>query len=79
MRKEDIDRYALRRPFEPFEVRMVDGHRYRFDRIEQFLVGRNALVTLDAKGLMVSLNIGLITSVGAPPRGTNRRRPRRRR
>ena len=48
MRKKDVDEYAGKRPFQPFEIRLVDGQKYRFNRIEQFLVARDHVVTLDA-------------------------------
>jgi hypothetical protein len=76
MRKADVDEYAAIRPFRPFEVRMVDGRRFRFNRIEQFLVAREHLVTLDHRARTVFLNIGLIVSIG-PTTKSGRRRPRK--
>jgi hypothetical protein len=76
MRKEDVDRFALARPFTPFEVRMNDGQRFRFRRVEEFLVGRTALMTLDRRGNFQLVNMGLISTVG-PLRSDGRRRPRR--
>lgn len=76
MRKLDVDEYAARRPFQPFEVRLVDGQRYRFDRIEQFLVARDHLVTLNHRAETLFISIGLITTIGpVVPKG--RRRPRK--
>lgn len=63
MRKEDIDDYARRRPFEPFEIRLVDGQRFRFTKLEQFVVGRTAIGALTRKGTIVLVNLGLISTV----------------
>lgn len=75
MRKADVDEYAAMRPFQPFEIRLADGHRYRFRRLEQFLVAREHVVTLDRRGRTLFLSIGLITSI-APLSTGGRRRPR---
>lgn len=77
MRKEDVDKYAGKRPFEPFEVRLNDGHRYRFTKIEQFLVARSHIVTLDRKQQTRFISIGLISEIGPITRRPHRRRPRR--
>lgn len=63
MRKADIDQFATRRPFEPFEVRLVEGQRFRFMKVEQFIVGRTALVTMTRNGDIVHINMGLIATV----------------
>ena len=74
IRKEAIDSFALVRPFKPFEVRLNDGQRFRFRKIEQFLVGRTMLVTLDRSGTAKFINLSLISTIGPLNRG-NRRRP----
>jgi hypothetical protein len=76
MRKEDVDLYAAARPFKPFEIRMVDGQRYRFNRIEQFLVSRDHVLTLDRRARPVYISIGLIVTIGPFSTG-GRRRPRK--
>ena len=76
MRKEDVDAFALRRPFLPFEVRLVDGQRFRFNRLEEFLVGRNTLVTLGRNGNVIHISLGLISTIGSWSGGA-RRRPRK--
>ena len=73
MRKADVDEYAAKRPFQPFEIRLVDGQRYRFDRIEEFLVARDHVVTLDRRARTVFISIGLITTIGPSSRGGGRR------
>ncbi len=78
MRKEDVDKYAARRPFEPFEVRLVDGQRYRFDSIEQFIVGRTTLAALTRADEIVHISLGMISRIG-PPSRRSRRRPRKNR
>ncbi len=75
MRKEEVDRFALKRPFEPFEIRLVDGQRFRFNRVEEFLVGRHELVTMNRRGSAVFIGIGMISTIGPPSPGA-RRRPR---
>jgi hypothetical protein len=74
MNKEAVDKFAAQRPFEPFEIRLVDGRRFRFNKVEQFLVGRNVLMTLDRKGDPLHISLGLITTIGAA--SASRRRPR---
>lgn len=63
MRKADVDSFATRRPFEPFEVRLVDGQTYRFRRMEELLVGRTTLVALTGKGDIVLINMSLISTI----------------
>ena len=76
MRKEDIDRFAQVRPFKPFEIRLNDGQRFRFRRIEQFIVGRTTLVTANRSGDIKFINMSLISTIGPLTRG-HKRRPRR--
>ena len=76
MRKEDLDRYVAERPFKPFEIRMVDGQRFRIDRVEQLLVGRTTVATL-RRGDIVHISIGLISTIGRPRTAPGRRRPRK--
>jgi hypothetical protein len=75
MRKESVDQFASARPFKPFEIRLVDGHRFRFNRIEQFLVGRDHVITLNRRAETVFISIGLISTIG-PVSRQGRRRPR---
>lgn len=63
MRKEDVDKFALRRPFEPFEVRLVDGQRFRITKVEQCIVGRTTLVALTRDGSFRLVNLGLISTL----------------
>ena len=49
-------------------------YRFRFTKMEQFLVGREILMTLDRKGDPLHISLGLITTVGSP--SASRRRPR---
>lgn len=64
MRKEDVDQFAAKRPFEPFEIQLVGGRRVQFKYIEQFIVGRSTLVTTDRRGEIELISIGLIESIG---------------
>lgn len=75
MRKTDVDEYAAKRPFEPFDVRLNDGHRCRFMKIGEFLVARNPIVTVDRRGRTRFISIGLISEIG-PVARPHRRRPR---
>lgn len=76
MRKKDVDAYASARPFKPFEIRLTDGQRYRFDRIEQFLVSQNHVLTLSRRAEPIYISIGRITTIG-PASRQGRRRPRK--
>ncbi len=75
MRKEDVDDFAKARPFQPFEMRLVDGQRFRIRSVEQFLLGRGAMSVLTPRGTLVYVGIGLISTIrplgaakGRPPR-----------
>ncbi len=74
MRKRDVDQYAGARPFRPFEIKLVDGQRFRFNRIEQFLVSQDHVLTLDRRAHPVYISIGLITTIGPV---SSARRPRK--
>ena len=65
MTKQDVDKFAGKRPFEPFEIQLVGGRRFQFKYIEQFIVGRTTLVTTDRRGEIQHISIGLIESIGA--------------
>ena len=72
MTKRSVDAYVSRRPFQPFEVRMVDGQKFRFTSVEQFIVGRDDIAALTRSGVIVHFSLGLITTIRPIP-------PRRRR
>ena len=74
-RKEYVDQFTLRRPFEPFEINPVEGQHVRFKRIEEFLVGRNEVVTTTRRGQVIMISLGLISTIG-PLSSGGRRRPR---
>ena len=76
MRKKDVDPYASARPFKPFEIRLVDGQRYRFQKMKQFLVSQDHVLTLDRRARPVYISIGLITTI-SPVSPGGRRRPRK--
>ena len=76
MRKEDIDKFAAKRPFEPFEVRLVDGRRYRFTHAERFLVGKTVIAAMDHRSEIRHISIGLVAEIG-PLSSGGRRRSRR--
>jgi hypothetical protein len=61
MTRKSVDAYTSRRPFQPFEVRMVDGQRFRFTSIEQFIVGRDDIAALTKWGVIVHFCLGLVT------------------
>ena len=63
MRKQDVDAWALRRPFLPFEIRLNDGQRFRFTSMEQMVVGRTEVAALTPSGVIVQLSIGLISTI----------------
>jgi len=61
--KKIVDAYVSRRPFQPFEIQMVDGQRFRFVSIEQFIVGRDDIAALTKSGMIVHFSIGLISTI----------------
>jgi hypothetical protein len=77
MRKEDIDAFAKARPFQPFELRLVDGQRFRIRSVEQFIFGRGAMSVLTPRGTLPYVGIGLISTI-RPLRAAKGRRPRKR-
>lgn len=77
MRKEDVDGFARARPFQPFEIQLVDGQRFRLTSVEQFIIGRSAMSVLTPKGVLVYIGIGLISTI-RPLRVAKARRPRKR-
>ena len=77
-RKENIEAFATPRPFQPFEIRLVEGQRFRIHGIEQFLLGRNHVAVLNPRGVIVTLSMGLIATIRPPGSrggGSARRRP----
>ncbi len=77
MRKEEVDRFALRRPFEPFEVRLVDGQKFRLRNVEEFVVGRYDMGVLMHDGTIAHLSLGLISTIRPIPSARARRIRRR--
>jgi hypothetical protein len=63
MTKKSVDAFVSRRPFQPFEIRMVDGQKFRFSSVEQFIVGRDDIATLTRSGVIVHFSIGLISTL----------------
>jgi hypothetical protein len=63
MRRETIAEIANRRPFQPFEIRLVDGERFRVRSVEQFILGRDHVAVLNPRGIVVTLSMGLITTI----------------
>jgi len=41
----------------------VDGQKFRFKSLEQFLIGRSILVTIDKKGLPLLISLDLIATI----------------
>ncbi len=74
MTKDEVDRFARQRPFEPFEIRLVDGQRFRLRRIEEFVVGRYAVGILMKDGTIAQVSIGLISTIRPLSAGRRRRR-----
>ena len=63
MRKEELDTIARQRPFRPFEVRLIDGRKFRFYSPEQFIVSRSAIYTLDKNGDGLLISLDLIATI----------------
>lgn len=73
MRKEELDKVARQRPFQPFEVRLVDGRVFRFSSPEQFIVSRSAIHTLDEAGDGLLINLALIATLRVRSRNGSKR------
>ena len=76
MRKENVDAFASQRPFQPFEIRLVDGQRFQVRSVEQFIVGKYHVAVMNARGIIVTLGLGLIATIR--PLLARRRGPTRR-
>ena len=63
MRKENVDAFASQRPFQPFEIRLVDGQRFPVRSVEQFIVGKYHVAVMNPKGIIVTLGLGLISTI----------------
>ncbi len=63
VRKEEFEKFTRTQPFKPFEVRLVDGRRYRITAPEQFIVGRTTIVMVDHDGDYVLINLNLVATV----------------
>ncbi|MBI3858100.1 MAG: hypothetical protein HY293_20660 [Planctomycetes bacterium] len=80
MRRENIEAFAAPRPFHPFEIRLVDGQRFQVKGVEQFLLGRYHVAVMNPKGVIVTLSLGLISTIrplGSRGGGSSLRRPAR--
>lgn len=73
MHKEEFDQFAVRQPFRPSVVRLVDGRRFTFRSPEQHLVSRRAIYTLDKKGDGLIISLDLIPTVHVNERNGNGR------
>jgi hypothetical protein len=75
MTKKSVDAFVSPKPFAPFEARMVDGQRFRFRNIEEFIVGRDDIAALRRNGTIMLISIGLISTLRPlAVRGQRRRR-----
>ena len=63
MTKKSVDAYVSHKPFQPFEIRMVDGQRFRFTSVAQFIVGRDDIAALTKTGMIVHFSLGLIVTI----------------
>jgi hypothetical protein len=63
MIEKSVDAYGSRRPFQPFEIRMVDDQRFRFTNVEQFTVGRDDIAALAKESTIVHFSIGRISTI----------------
>lgn len=63
VRKEDIDAFAMRRPVEPFEMRLVDGQRFRLTKLDQFIAGKTTIAALTRKGAFRLISRELISTI----------------
>ena len=77
MHKEEIDKLIRAKPFAPFEVRMVDGQKYRFRSPEQLIVSRSAILTLDKNNDVEIISLVMIASVHVRNRRNGRSRKKK--
>jgi hypothetical protein len=63
MRRETVEAFTTPRPFQPFEIRLVDGQRFKIKSVEHFLLGRYHLAVLNTRGIVVTLSLGLISTI----------------
>ena len=63
MCKEEIDQLIRKKPFEPIEIRLVDGRKYRFTSPEQLFVSRSMIHTLDKNGDAEFISLIMIASI----------------
>ncbi len=63
MRRDEVEAVAKRRPFTPFEARLVDGRTFRFTSPEQFVLTRSAIYTADSKGRGLIIDYLMITTL----------------
>jgi len=77
MTKKSFDAYVSPRPFQPFEAPMVDGQRFCFSSIEEFIAGRDDIAALIKSGDILHIGIGFIATIR--PLGTRRGSAARRR
>ena len=75
MTKKSVDALVSRRPFQPLEVRMVDGQRFQLTSVEQFIVGRDDIAVLTTSGVIVHFSIGLISTIRPIAQRRRRNRP----
>ena len=50
-----------------FEVRLVDGQRFRITSVEEFMLGRYHMAVLNPRGIIVTLSLGLIATLRPLP------------
>ena len=77
MHKEEIDKLIRAKPFVPFEVRMVDGKKYRFRSPEQLIVSRSAILTLDKNNDVEIISLVMISSINVRNGRNGRSRSRK--
>jgi hypothetical protein len=63
VRCREVERVATQRPFQAFEVGMVDGARNPIPAPESFHLNRNAIHAMDRSRDIVTLDIALITGI----------------
>jgi hypothetical protein len=59
----DLKKIVGQKPFRPFEVRMEDGTRRRFNQRVGFLLGLDQIITIDERGRAVYLPLASMSKL----------------
>ncbi len=73
MKPSEIRKVAAKRPFHPFEIRLVDGDRHVIHHPETILVGEDLVVALDPEGQTILMAPEAVVSIRKVPSSPRKR------